>query len=207
MLEAMVAASSSEASQATVPGEVRILLHNVTWESYVTVREALEGRALRMAYCDGLLELMSPSRPHEEWSKLIGRLVELWALERDVPLYGYRSTTFKHEQRKRGVEADECYCVGEALQEWPHIVIEVVHTHPFTIDRRKLYVGLGAPEIWIFEKGVFRIEVHDGTAYRRVDRSKLLPELDFTKLAPFAVRTDQHDALKEWRALVRAELK
>jgi Uma2 family endonuclease len=180
-----------------------MLLHGVSWKDYVIAREALDGPGLRMAFCEGELELMSPPRPHEEWKTNVARLVELWALERDVPLYGYGSTTFKNALRERGVEPDECYCVGAEMREWPQIVVEVVHTNPVAIDRRRLYEALGAPELWIFEKGAFAIWHHDGSAYQRVDRSELLPELDFAVLARFVVRTDQPQALKDWRAAMR----
>jgi Uma2 family endonuclease len=205
MLLLMVAARSADAPNApSSQGEVRMLLHGVSWKDYVIAREALEHRSLRMAYFEGELELMSPLRPHEEWTKNIARLVELWALEREVPLYGYRSTTFRNDVSQRGVEPDECYCVGAEIREWPQIVLEVVHTHPFAIDRRKLYAALGAPELWIFEAGAFAIWLHDGSAYQRAARSKLLPGPDFEVLARFAVRSDQPQALKDWREAIRA---
>jgi Uma2 family endonuclease len=43
------------------------------------------------------------------------------------------------------------------MQDWPQIVVEVVHTSPVAIDRRRLYDGLGAPELWIFEGGAFEL--------------------------------------------------
>jgi Uma2 family endonuclease len=132
----------------------------------------------------------------------VARLVEAYALERDVPLYAYGSTTFKNVARERGIEPDECYCVGAELREWPQIVVEVVHTHPFAIDRRRVYEGLGAPETWIFEDGAFVLWHHDGKEYGRVERSVLVPGLGFAALARFAVRNDQPQALKEWRAVL-----
>jgi Uma2 family endonuclease len=180
-----------------------MVVHGVSWQNYAIAREALDRPGLRMAFCEGVLELMSPGRPHEEWKKNVARLVELWALERDVPLYGYGSTTFKNAIRERGVEPDECYCVGGEMHEWPQIVVEVVHTSPVAIDRRRLYEGLGAPELWIFERGAFELWSHDGASYRRVDRSALLPDLDFAQLARFVVRSDQPQALKEWGEAVR----
>jgi Uma2 family endonuclease len=199
----VAAATSTPAVPPPEAGEVRLVVHGVSWKDYTIAREALDGPGLRMAFCEGVLELMSPLRPHEEWKKNVARLVELWALERDVPLYAYGSTTFKNAIRERGVEPDECYCVGAEMQEWPQIVIEVVHTSPVAIDRRRLYEGLGAPEIWIFERGIFEIWFHDGTSYGRVARSVLLPDLDFAQLARFVVRSDQPRALKEWREAIR----
>ena len=199
----MSAATSTPAVAPPEAGEVRLVVNGVSWKDYAIAREALDGPGLRMAFCEGVLELMTPRRPHEEWKKSVARLVELWALERDIPLYGYGSTTFKSAIRERGVEPDGCYCVGAEMHEWPQIVIEVVHTSPVAIDRRHLYEGLGAPELWIFEHGAFALWSHDGTSYRRVDRSPLLPDLDFTRLAGFVVRSDQHQALKEWRDTIR----
>jgi Uma2 family endonuclease len=199
----MMVAARSIPHDPMPAGEVRLLLHGVTWKDYVIAREALDGRGLRMTYCEGELELMSPLRPHEEWKTNIARLVELFALERDIPLYGYGSTTFRTEVRARGVEPDECYCVGGEIQEWPAIVLEVAHTHPFEIDRRRVYEGLGAPELWLFEKGEFALFCHDGSEYVPAERSRAIPALDFKQLAAFAVRSDQPQALKEWRELIR----
>jgi len=199
----MAAVTSTPAVPPPQAGEVRLVVHGVSWDRYEVARNALDGPGLRMAFCEGVLELMSPLRPHEEWKKNVARLVELWALERDVPLYAYGSTTFKNAVRERGVEPDECYCVGAEMREWPHIVVEVVHTSPVAIDRRRLHEGLGAPELWIFERGTFELWAHDGVSYRRVDRSPLLPDLSFDDLARFVVRSDQHRALKEWREAIR----
>ena len=77
----MVAATPSPAS-APEAGEVRLVVNGVSWKDYTIAREALHGPGLRMAFCEGVLELMSPLRPHEEWKKNVARLVELWALER-----------------------------------------------------------------------------------------------------------------------------
>jgi hypothetical protein len=47
--------------------EQRMLIHGVSWKDYVILREALDTPGLRMTYCEGALELMSPSRNHELW--------------------------------------------------------------------------------------------------------------------------------------------
>ena len=60
------------------PSEDKIVvLHNATWADY---QRHLEMRgdhsAPRIAYLEGELEIMSPSRSHEAIKSLIGRLVE-----------------------------------------------------------------------------------------------------------------------------------
>jgi Uma2 family endonuclease len=204
LFDDLAAVFSPDTSVLPIPaGEVRMVVYGVSWKDYVIAREALDGPGLRMAFCEGELELTSPLRPQEEWKRNISSLVEVWALERNVPLYGYGSTTFQNAARDRGGEPDECYCVGAEMSKWPQIVVEVVHTHPFAIDRRRLYAGLGAPEVWIFERGAFAIWHHDDAVYQPADRSALLPELNFAVLARFVTRIDQPQALKDWRERIR----
>src|SRR5436190_19438633 len=82
--------------------EQRMLIHGVRWKDYVILREALDTPGLRMTYCEGALELMSPSRIHELRKTTIARLVELYAFLRELPLVGYGSTTFRKEAKERG---------------------------------------------------------------------------------------------------------
>src|SRR6266545_3039001 len=117
MLREMVATRTEPSAPAEVLGEQRMLIHGVRWKDYVILREALDTPGLRMTYCEGVLELMSPSRLHEMWKKTIARLVELYALERDLPLLGYGSTTFRNEAKERGAEPDECYRVGTMMKD------------------------------------------------------------------------------------------
>ncbi len=112
--ELMVAARST-LSQLPAPdaGEQSFILHNVSWRDYLVLRNLLDSPALRMAYCEGELELMSPSEAHEHTKTLIARLLEMFAIERDVPLHGKGSTTYRAEAKARGLEPDECYFVGQ----------------------------------------------------------------------------------------------
>ncbi len=45
------------------------------------------------------------------------RLLELCALEKDLPLVGYGSTTFRKEAAERGAEPDACYRVGTMMKD------------------------------------------------------------------------------------------
>jgi Uma2 family endonuclease len=96
-------------------------MHGVPWRTYSMLREALDISGLRMTYYKGALEFTSPSPEHELIKTTIARLVEMYALEVDAPLYGYGSTTFRRELEERGLEPDECYCVGEELRQYPDL--------------------------------------------------------------------------------------
>jgi len=47
-----------------------LLLHGVSWETYVALRDAPENSHLRMIFDRGDLEMMSPSKPHEQFAAL-----------------------------------------------------------------------------------------------------------------------------------------
>ncbi len=177
-----------------------MLIHGVSWKDYVILREALDTPGLRMTYCEGVLELMSPSRNHELWKKTAARLIELYAFLRRLPLVGYGSTTFRKEAKDRGVEPDECWRVGSLMRdgEIPDIVLEVIYTNPI-LDKLYVYDGLEIPEVWLWKDGTFELYRRRAQGgYDRVERSALLPNLDFALVARFVVREDQDVALREF---------
>jgi Uma2 family endonuclease len=186
-----------------VEGEHRVVINDVSWQTYSAIRELLDQPGLRMTYIEGTLELMTPSPLHELRKKTIARLLEVFALERNVPLVGYGSTTFRREAKQRGLEPDECYVLGGELREAPDIALEVVVTSG-GIGKLRVYAGLGVREVWFFQDDSFRLyQLSDGE-YASIARSGLIPELDLTVLARFSSREDQHDAVLEYRDLLRA---
>lgn len=141
---------------------------------------------------------MSASREHEVSKKQIARLLELFCLERDIPLYGYGSTTFRREEKAAGLEPDECYCRGED-REIPDIALEVVISAA-ALDKLEVYRRLGVREVWIFQAGAFRLLTLDGAANRPIVVSAIFPELDLERLALHVREPDQHPALRAYRA-------
>jgi len=203
-----MAAASTWARPADLPAaqpDQYMLARGVTWKEYVILHEAIDTPGLRMTFCEGVLELMSPSRNHELWKKTTARLIELYAFLRELPLLGYGSTTFRSEAKQRGVEPDECWRVGSQMRdgEIPDIVFEVICASPL-LDKLHVYDGLGIPEVWLFEDGAFAIHRRRAEGgYARVERSVLLPALDFALVARFVTREDQDVALREFAAAVR----
>lgn len=161
-----------------------VILHNITWDQYVALAESRgESAAPRLTYLEGELEIMSPSGDHERAKKLIARLVEAYDEVREIGLFGMGSTTFRKQAKQRGLEPDECYCIG-AVRELPDLAIEVALREGY-IDKLAVYAGLGVPEVWFWARGAFHVHVLDDAIgeYRAQDRSKLLPELDLARVA------------------------
>lgn len=184
--------------------ELRFLLHDVPWATYVVLRDTLDGHSgLKLTYLEGALELMSPSETHEDVKKIIARLLEAWAEERDVDLNGRGGATFRSEAKKRGLEPDECYSIGP-FGERPDLALEVVIASGL-VDKLSVYAGLRVPEVWVWRAG--RIQVHAlvGEGYEVRERSALLPELDLAELASLvAPGESQTRIVKAYRAKLRA---
>ncbi|HEU4620176.1 MAG TPA: Uma2 family endonuclease [Gammaproteobacteria bacterium] len=125
-------------------------LRGVTWDDYLRLLEIRGERSTpRMTYLEGTLEIMSPSRSHDEIKSYIGRLVEAWCLERNVEFTPYGSWTLKSKRDERGAEADECYVFGPnpKAKRRPDLAIEVVWTSG-GIDKLEVYRKLGVRELW-----------------------------------------------------------
>ena len=198
----MVAAANHFPVQLPEPEhEQRVLLEGVSWATYVMLRDSVDSPGVRMTYLEGQLEIMSPSRAHEVDKTQIARLLELFCLERDIPLFGFGSTTFRKEEKQRGLEPDECYSRG-SNKEVPDVAIEVVKTHG-AIDKLKVYAGLGISEVWVHESGAFSVLQLAAEGYVPIERSEMLPEVDLGRIAFHAQNEDQHAALKAYRDELR----
>lgn len=178
-------------------------LYGVSWQQYETLRDTFENYAgLRLTYLEGTLEFFMPSRKHESLKTLLARLLELYALETNTRIYGFGSETYRKQATERGLEPDECYCVG-VVKELPDIAIEINLTSG-SIDKLEVYKGLGIPEVWIWQDSQLLLyHLHflpDGsTEYQIIPKSKFLPHLDLDLLVRCANIPDQHDAVVEFR--------
>jgi Uma2 family endonuclease len=199
--------SAGPAAEADFLGEDRrFVLHGVPWETYVSLRDTLDeqGSGVRMTYLEGTLELMSPSRNHEDYKTIIARLVEAYAEERDLDLRGFGCMTFRKKAKRRGFEPDECYSLGR-LGGRPDIAIEVVISSGL-VDKLSVYHGLDVPEVWVWGDGKLTVHRRTAQGYSVRARSKVLPELDLVHLARFvALDANQTQQVKAYRRSLRGE--
>ena len=183
-------------------GEQRLILNSVTWEQYETLRATLDDfPGLRMTYLEGTLEIMTPSPEHEFDKKTIARLIEIYALEMDIDLSGYGSTTFRKQAKERGLEPDECYGFGQ-LKEFPDIALEVVISSG-GIEKLDVYQGLQVPEVWFWKNNQFYLYRLREQGYELISHSEFLPELDFSVLAQYVRYPSQTQAVKAYRDTLR----
>lgn len=180
-------------------------LYGVTWADYLRLLEIRgEHSAPRLTYVEGTLEIMSPSRTHDEIKSYIGRLVEAWCLERGIEFTPYGSWTLKNKQDERGAEADECYVFGTEpkRKRRPDLAIEVVWTSG-GVDKLNVYRKLRVGEVWIWKNGRIGVHVLRGTRYEAVAASEALAGLDLEQLVNFLDRPTASQAIRDYLAALR----
>lgn len=200
----MVAAASIPAGEYVPTADHRVIVANATWEHY-ELELAMRGEKSvpRLAYLEGAMELMSPSRDHERITSYLGRLIEVFAELHDIELSPYRSWTLKNE-RSAGVEPDECYILGEdQSKERPDLVIEVIWTSG-GLDKLEIYKRLGIDEVWFWIDGKLEIFSLRGGAYESAASSRWLPGLDLELMCTFLDRRSVHIAKRDFREALRS---
>lgn len=203
----MVAVRAEAEDHASV-SEQRFVIHGVSWETYVTLRDALDDHSsLKLTYLSGTLELMSPSNLHEDAKKIIASLIEVWAMEHDVDLRGFGGATFRRQAKERGLEPDECYKLGKLEDDdVPDIAIEVIVTNAL-VNKMAVYAGLGVREVWEWRPSNGNILVHCllGDRYETQSHSSVLPALDIAELSRFVTPGENQTRLaKEYQATLRS---
>ncbi|MFZ5472241.1 MAG: Uma2 family endonuclease [Myxococcota bacterium] len=185
-------------------GDPIVLLRGATWADYQRLLELRgERRAPRLAYLEGVLELMSPSQEHEQLKSWIGRLVEVWCLEQGVEFASYGSWTLESKETERGVEPDECYVFGNVSdRQRPDLAIEVIWTSG-GLDKRDIYRKLGVRELWTWRRGRFTLWALRGDSYQEVPRSEVLPGIDLDELTQFLDRPTTSQAIRDYRAALQ----
>jgi len=145
-------------------GEGRtILLNGISWDEYEMFLKDFEERAgWRLAYDGGKLEIMPPTYEHEYYSFSFHDFVRAYCDELDLELVGARSTTFRREFLKKGVEPDECYYIQNAKRAIeknfstkkyivPDIAVEIDVT-PESLDKFPIYAALKTFRSWLKEQ-------------------------------------------------------
>ena len=178
-----------------------VRLHDVSWADYERLLRIRGDRsAPRIAYLEGEVEIMSPSRSHEVIKSFIGRLVEVYCDVNDFEFTPVGSWTLKERPKKRGAEPDECYIFGDyrnAVR--PQLAIEVEWTHG-RIDKLEIYRKLAVREVWYWRDDSIHPYVLRGERYRPVRRSKALPGIDLDEIAQLVLRPTASAAIREYRA-------
>ncbi len=177
-----------------VPPGQRVLLRDVTWQEFETIVDDLgEHRAARIAYDQGVLEIMAPLPEHEDDKEIIGDLIKALLEELEIEFRSLGSTTFKNQIMLQGIEPDQCFYIeneskirGKKRLDLtqdppPDLALEIdvtSRTHP------SIYAALKVPELWRFEKGKLQINLLQNGSYIVSEQSKNFPNLPLAEILP-----------------------
>jgi Uma2 family endonuclease len=198
--------------------ENRVVLRDVSWATFEALLADTDHRGSRFTYDRGVLEIMSPSVEHERLGRLIGRMIEAFTEEMDIPILSGGSTTLKSELKQRGLEPDECYYIAHEAQVReldeidleinppPDLAIEIDITSS-SMDQLGIYAALGVPEVWICDGANLKIyRLQPDGVYAKQGGSPSLPSISPEIVLDFLSRRKQSDEttwIKAFRQWVR----
>lgn len=197
--------------------EPHVVLHDVAWEDYERIGEALRDRpGLRLTYELGTLEIMTTSSRHERLKKCFARYLEMIIDELGMEMEVSGSMTFKQTGR-RGLEPDECYWIQNAekvrgcdydpeLHPPPDLIIEIEVSRS-ALSRMGLFASLKVPEVWRYRSKKLTIHrLHADGTYRIVKKSKVIPSID-VRVIPLFVEEGMDSGYQEGARRVKTWLR
>jgi len=209
-----------ELKRLTVTPGQRLLLHDVSWQEFEAILEDLgEHRAARIAYNQGILEIMTPLPEHEKHKIYISNFVETLLEELDIDFCPLGSTTFKNELMQQGIEPDNCFYIqNEAavrdkdrldlrFDPPPDLALEIDVT---SRTNKSVYEALGVPELWRFEKGKLQINVLREGKYVETETSSIFPNFPLTQVIPEYLNkcktTGRNQTMRAFRNWVKEQI-
>lgn len=212
--------TTSTFPQESVPAEARVVLRGVSWQTFKALMADIgEDRSCRLAYDQGMLEIMVPYQQHEEPKILIASFVEALADELEIEIRQLGSLTLEREDLTRAVEPDTCFYIqNESLVRGknidllndppPDLVVESVYTHS-SLNKFNIYASLGVPELWRYRQQTLQVYQLVEGKYEQTDESLAFPFLPIAEIPGFIEQSKtigQRACVRLFRARIREVL-
>ncbi len=169
----------------------------LTWHQFKAIQASFEEVCnVRLFYCDGVLEIVGISKPHEAFQSIIGVLLAIYFEVREIEFFPSGAYS-QIVENKVEYQADLSYCFGTD-KDVPDLCVEVVITSGSLIKLQK-YRLMGVSEVWFWEDGTLELYYLQEQGYERIASSELLPELDLSLLKRCILFASPLEALKEFR--------
>lgn len=200
--------------QIRVPPGQRVQLENISWTDFEAILSELgEHRGTRIAYSEGVLEIMAPLPEHETAKVFIGDFVKILLDEMEIEWISLGSTTFKQQLMAAGIEPDDCFYIQNCARMVgrdrldltvappPDLAIEIDLTSKTQISA---YAALQVPEVWCYDKSKLKISVLHNGAYLDANVSPTFPDVplhiipEFIKRGQTEVMSSVRRAFRQW---------
>ncbi|MGH9324533.1 MAG: Uma2 family endonuclease [Vicinamibacteria bacterium] len=179
------------------PAETNAVLHHVSWRTYESLLEDFADRGSpRLTYDRGTLEIMSPTKRHEELNRILALLVDTACEELGLDVQSLGSMTFRRKDLDRGFEPDSCFYFAKAdlvrgkervdltVDPPPELVIEIDITTS-SVPKDEIYASLGVLEVWRYDGNTLGIGLLQGKSYVESEASAAIPLLTADALFQF----------------------
>ena len=196
------------------PVDQPVLMDGVSWETYeALLADGGDGRQTRMAYDQGVLEIVTPSFEHELFRDVVSGVAEEILDTRGQDYLRSGSVTLKQVELARGFEADASFYVTHVAQVRglsqidlhsdppPDLVVEVDVSRS-SMDKLPIYAAMGVPEVWRCRSGSVYVYRPMGSSYAEADESQVLPGLTGTQLTAFA-QEGLWESRQTWRRRIQ----
>lgn len=163
--------------------ETRTLLKNISWQTFKAMLADMgDERNSRLAYDNGIVEIMTPLMPHENSNRLIEGFILVLCEEFALEVKTTGSLTLTRDDLEKGGEPDSSYYIQNEFlvrdkenidlnqDPPPDLVLEVDYSKP-KIDKLALYAAMGIPEFWRYNGTRLRIYTLSGNQYSEVEQS------------------------------------
>jgi Uma2 family endonuclease len=206
---------------ATIPAEQRVILQNISWQTFKTMlAEMGNNRNSRLAYDNGIVEIMTPLMPHENSNRLIEVFVGVLCEELGLEIKRAGSLTMTRDDLERGAEPDSSYYIqNESLvrdkehidlttDPPPDLVLEVEYSRS-KIDKFRLYASMGVPEFWRYNGTVLRVYRLENGEYKECSTSPTFTPVSVTEIPRFiqeSRKVGEIACTRAFRAWVRQQL-
>ena len=194
----------------------QVVWEGVTWQTYQALLQELGNqRSSRLAYDQGILEIIMPSELHEIINRLLELIITALTDELRMKIKGYGSITLDREDLARGVEPDSCFYIqnverilGRKLDistdPPPNLAIEV-DISSSSQRRFNIYLQLRIPEVWRYtqQDGMVIYQLQ-GNEYVECQFSPTFPYVSGATLWQFLQLAETEDdngvirALRQW---------
>ncbi|MCI0392175.1 MAG: Uma2 family endonuclease [Acidobacteria bacterium] len=169
----------------TLPPETPLTMTDVSWDEYVRIADEIGERpGVRVTYDQGRLEIMTLSPEHEGPSRLFTHLISVIVEEIGADYISLGSTTLRLQVIEGGLEADDCYYIGDfaavagkkrldlKVDPPPDLAVEVDISHG-SRSKFRIYAGLKVKELWRCDGKKVEFYRLSGDHYVEIDSSDL----------------------------------
>ena len=192
--------------------ETRTVLENISWQTFkLMLAETGSERKNRLAYENGIVEIMSPLMPHENSNRLIEVFVGVLCEELGLEIKRAGSLTLTRDDLERGAEPDSSYYIqNESLvrdkenidlseDPPPDLVLEVEYSRS-AINKLSLYASMGIPEFWRYDGSVLRVYRLSDKQYSEVQSSPTFAPVPVKEIPQFIQATRKNGEIATTRA-------